>query len=57
MRADDPRLEPLIWILIVGTLIVVVANADGAGALAAQLAVLGVFVAIYLLVIRPRSRR
>jgi hypothetical protein len=57
MRADDPRLEPVIWILIVGTFVLVVSNADSSGELAAQLVVFGVFVAIYVLVIRPRARR
>lgn len=55
-RADDPRLQPLFWIVIVATFAVIMTNADSGGERLAQGAVFGVFVALYVVVMLRRRR-
>jgi hypothetical protein len=55
-RADDPRLQPIVWIVFAGTLILLMASGDSIGERLAMGAVFAVLLAIYVLVILPRRR-
>ena len=53
-RADDPRLQPIVWVVIVAAGVVVVTNADSGGERLAQGAVFAALVAIYVAVLMRR---
>jgi hypothetical protein len=47
-RADDPRLQPVIWIVIVGAFVLVLVNADSGGERLAQAGIMAALVALWL---------
>lgn len=55
-RADDPRLQPIVWIVIAGTFVLLMASGDSAGERVALGAAFAVLLAIYVLVVLPRRR-
>lgn len=54
MRSDDPRLQPVVWIVILGAFVLVVASADSRGELLAQSGVFAAILAVYVLVVLRR---
>ena len=54
VRADHPRLQPVVWVVIVGAFILVVASADSRGELLAQAGVFAALVAIYAVFVLRR---
>jgi hypothetical protein len=56
-RADDPRLQPVVWIVILGAAVLVIVSADSRGELLAQGGVFGIFLAIYVVLLARTRRR
>ncbi len=55
VRADHPRFQPVVGIVILGAFVLVVASADSRGELLAQAGVFVALVAVYVvLVVRRR---
>jgi hypothetical protein len=54
VRADHPRFQPVVWIVILGAFVLVVASADSRGELLAQAGVFAAFVALYVVVVLRR---
>jgi hypothetical protein len=54
MRADHPRLQPVVWLVMIGAFVLVVASADSRGELLAQAGVFLFLVGVYVLVVLGR---
>ena len=54
MRADHPRLQPVVWLVMIGAFVLVVASADSRGELLAQAGIFAALVAIYVVVVLRR---
>ena len=56
MRADDPRFQPVVWIVMLGAFVLVIASADSRGELLAQAGVLAAAVGLYVVLVLRRGR-
>jgi hypothetical protein len=54
VRADHPRFQPVVWVVILGAFVLVVASADSRGELLAQVGVFAVILVLYVLILRRR---
>ena len=54
VRADHPRFQPVVWVVILGTFVLVVASADSRGELLVQTGVFAALVAIYAVFVLRR---
>ena len=54
MRADDPRLQPVVWVVMIGAFVLVVASADSRGELLAQAGVFAALLALYAVFVLRR---
>jgi hypothetical protein len=56
MRSDDPRFQPVVWIVMLGAFVLIVASADSRGELLAQAGVFAAAVGVYAVVVLRRRR-
>jgi hypothetical protein len=56
-RVDDPRFQPVVWVVMAGAFVLVLVSADSVGEALVQGVVFAALVAVYVLVVLRRGGR